>query len=304
MRHMQWAMEPVSEVRIELANHQWIEKLLLQFTMSYTTLSKYLNCPLSFYYEYILRVPFQKNDALVFGSAVHAALERMFDIMKENNGVFPPKEDVTRIFAAEMYREQSSFTKVQFERRMEQGLTALNEYYDKYISEFWKEVEIEYKVSRYMLDGVPVTGKIDKIECHEDGCVVVDYKSGDPDRSAGTYTNGPNEKDPNGGDYWRQMVFYKLLLENNPDKTFKFKTGIFDYIEKGKKTNQYKRVEVHVFATDEEIVRKQLKDAYVRIMNHDFDKGCGEEDCNWCNFAKQYQLVRPAVGAEPAEIDV
>ncbi|MCD6064271.1 MAG: UvrD/REP helicase, partial [Flavipsychrobacter sp.] len=51
MRHMQWAMEPVSEVRIELANHQWIEKLLLQFTMSYTTLSKYLNCPLSFYYE-------------------------------------------------------------------------------------------------------------------------------------------------------------------------------------------------------------------------------------------------------------
>ncbi|MCD6063617.1 MAG: ATP-dependent helicase, partial [Flavipsychrobacter sp.] len=207
-------------------------------------------------------------------------------------------------FAAEMYREQSSFTKVQFERRMEQGLTALNEYYDKYISEFWKEVEIEYKVSRYMLDGVPVTGKIDKIECHEDGCVVVDYKSGDPDRSAGTYTNGPNEKDPHGGDYWRQMVFYKLLLENNPDKTFKFKTGIFDYIEKGKKTNQYKRVEVPVFATDEEIVRKQLKDAYVRIMNHDFDKGCGEDDCNWCNFAKQYQLVRPAVGTEPTEIDV
>lgn len=89
---MQWAIEPVPDVRISLANHQWIDKLLQSFIMSYTTLSKYLKCPLSFYYEYILKVPFQKNDALAFGSAVHYALERMFKTMKESGSVFPVKD--------------------------------------------------------------------------------------------------------------------------------------------------------------------------------------------------------------------
>jgi DNA helicase-2/ATP-dependent DNA helicase PcrA len=292
MLHMQWAMEPVPDVRIELANHQWIERLLLQFNMSATTLSKYLRCPLSFYYENILRAPFQKNDALAFGSAVHTALERMFKSMKENNGIFPQKEDVLAFFATAMYIDRSCFTQVQYDRRMEQGRTIITEYYDKYIDSFSKEVEVELKINRYLLDGVPVTGKIDKLELEGDSCIVIDYKTGDPDRSANI--SGPNDKDPIGGDYWRQMVFYKLLLENYQEKSWKVKTGIFDFIEKSKKTNQYRRIEVPVFADDEDIVRKQLKDSYTAIMNHEFDKGCGEPGCNWCNFAKQYQLVRPA----------
>jgi len=41
-------------------------------------------------------------------------------------------------------------------------------------------------------------------------------------------------------------------------------------------------------------VRQQIKDTYSRIMNHEFDRGCGEEDCHWCNFARRYELIRPA----------
>src|SRR5690606_33203138 len=44
--HLGWAMEPVPEVRIELANKAWIERTLQSLTMSYTNLSKYLRCPL------------------------------------------------------------------------------------------------------------------------------------------------------------------------------------------------------------------------------------------------------------------
>jgi DNA helicase-2/ATP-dependent DNA helicase PcrA len=35
-------------------------------------------------------------------------------------------------------------------------------------------------------------------------------------------------------------------------------------------------------------------------MNHEFREGCGKEDCHWCNFARKYELVRPA---EFVEID-
>ncbi len=297
--HLQLGMAPVDEVVIKKANGAWIERVLQQFIMSYTALSKFLRCPLAFYYETILKVPFQKNDALAFGSAVHYALEKLFLDMKANKGIFPDKDHVIGAFNAALYSEASCFTQIQFDRRMEQGHTLLSEYYDHYLPTFPRDVEIEFKVPRYVLDGVPVTGKIDRIELTGDNCKVVDYKTGDPDKSATAMTAPPNEKEPLGGDYWRQMVFYKLLIENYEDRNWRVNMGMFDFVQKNK-NGEYKQVVVPIFAQDEEIVRGQLKDAYARIMNHEFDRGCGKETCHWCNFAKRYELIRPA---EEVEID-
>lgn len=298
--HLAWAFVQEPDVRIKLANQQWIERVLQQLTMSATTLTKYINCPLTFYYENILKVPFQKNDALCFGSAVHYALERFFRVMKERGKVFPTKEELINYFDYGLKAELAALTQDQFERRTEQGHTALSDYYDEYISEFGKEVEVEMSIPRYYLEGVPVTGKIDKMEFDGNLCDVTDYKTGDPDYSASKYTASPNEKNENGGDYWRQMVFYKLLIENYKERNWQVRMGMFDYIQRGKTSGEFKRVQVPVFAQDEETVKQQLKNSYARIMNHQFDKGCGEEDCRWCNFVRKYELVRPA---ETVEID-
>lgn len=296
--HMQWAMQPVSEVRIKMANAEWIERLLQQFAMSATQLNKFLRCPLTFYYETLLRVPMQQSDALAFGSAVHYALERMYLDMKLNKNEFPPREQVLAAFKSEMYRASSSFTDTQFERRMEQGNTILADYYDHYVGSLHKNVEIEFKVPRYLLDGVPITGKIDKIEMHGDTCIVVDYKTGDPERSAkANYLAPPSEKDSKGGDYWRQMVFYKLLIENYEERNWRVSKGLFDYVQKAK-SGQYRQFIIPVFPADEAAVRTQLKEAYTSIMNHEFDRGCGEESCHWCNFARRYELIRPQDEAE------
>ena len=299
LQHMEWAMQPIPEVRIKIANAEWIERVLQQFIMSYTALSKFLHCPLAFYYETILKVPYQKNDALAFGSAVHYALERMFLDMKQAKGVFPEKEIVIGAFRSALYSESSCFTQIQFDRRLEQGEALISDYYDANSSHAHTDVEIEYKVPRYFLDGVPVTGKIDKIEISGAECKVIDYKTGDPDKSATAMTAQPNDKEPLGGDYWRQMVFYKLILEHMEDRTWKVSTGMFDFVQKSK-TGQYKHVTVPVFPADEEVVRGQVKDSYSRIMNHEFDRGCGKETCHWCNFAKRYELIRPA---DEVEID-
>ena len=302
VEHLGWAMEPVSALRIELANRAWIERVLQQFTLSYTTLSKFLRCPLTFYYECILKVPYLKGDALGFGSAVHTALERFFKDMKAANGIFPSKEELLKYFETALYFESDSMTPLEYERRKEQGITILDAYYDRNINHWPTNVEIEWKVSRLMLDGVPVTGKIDKLEFEGNTCTVIDYKSGNPDYVR-EQVSPPNEKQPLGGDYWRQMVFYKLLIEAQPDRDWHVQIGRFDYIAPSPKTGEYKQVTVPVFANDETSVRAQIKDAYGRIMNHDFDEGCGKPDCHWCNFAKKYQLVRPVNEATFVEID-
>jgi DNA helicase-2/ATP-dependent DNA helicase PcrA len=300
--HLGWAMEPVSTKRIELANRAWIERALQQFTLSYTTLSRFLRCPLAFYYESILKVPFLKGDALGFGSAVHNALERFFKEMKAAGGNFPPKEELIKYFETYLFFEASSFTPLEYERRKEQGQTILEAYYDRNINLWPTNVEIEWKIPRMLLDGVPVTGKIDKLEFDGNRCTVIDYKTGNPDYCT-TQVSPPNEKLPQGGDYWRQMVFYKLLIEAQPERIWKVELGKFDYIEPSKKTGDYVQKVVPVFEQDETTVRSQIKEAYGRIMNHDFDTGCGKEDCHWCNFAKKYELIRPGVAEKFVEID-
>jgi DNA helicase-2/ATP-dependent DNA helicase PcrA len=238
-------------------------------------------------------VPFLKGDALAFGSAVHNALEKYFKEMKAGGKVFPPKEELIRYFEQSLFFEGDGLTKSEYERRLEQGRTVLSAYYDRNINQWSTAVEIEFKVPRYLLDGVPVTGKIDKLEFEGETCVVIDYKTGDPDKGAKAQTAPPDDKQPEGGDYWRQMVFYKLLIENAPESRWRVRIGMFDYVEPGRKSGEYKQVWVPVHESDEQIVRTQLRDVYSRIMNHEFNEGCGKPECHWCNFARKHELVRP-----------
>jgi DNA helicase-2/ATP-dependent DNA helicase PcrA len=294
------SMEPVPRVLVDLTNEAVIERSLQSLIMSYTNLSKFLRCPLTFYYECILKVPMLKGGALSFGSAVHNALERYFKEMLDAGKVFPPKEMLIQYFEQALFFEREEMTHMEYERRLEQGRQVLSDYFDRSINHWNTDVQIEYKVSRYLLDGVPVTGKMDKLEFDGNTCLVVDYKTGDPDRSVKEHIAQPNDKNPAGGDYWRQMVFYKLLLENAPDLNWHVRMGRFEYIEPGRKSGEWKTVDVPIFEQDEQFVRAQLREAYSKIMNHEFREGCGKEDCHWCNFARKYELVRPA---EFVEID-
>jgi DNA helicase-2/ATP-dependent DNA helicase PcrA len=231
---------------------------------------------------------------------VHYALEHFFDDMLKAGKVFPPKETLIRYFEHKLFGESESMTTGEYQRRLEQGRQVLSDYYDRNIHHWSTNVIVEQTIPRYLLDGVPVTGKVDKLELDGNTCLVVDYKTGDPDRSVREHIAQPGEKYPKGGDYWRQMVFYKLLIENAPDARWHVRMGRFEYVEPGRSSGDWKTVEVPVFESDEQFVRAQLRDAYSRIMNHEFDTGCGKEDCHWCSFARKYELLRPA---EVVEID-
>ncbi len=288
---IQTTLQPVKPEYFTYANEQWIDRALQQFTMSATSLSRYLRCPLEFYFAELLRVPSQKSDALAFGTAIHAALERFYKEMKVN-GDFPPKESLLEWFKYALNKDIASFTQTQLDRRMEQGLTVLAEFYDENIDKLQKNVEIEYKVPRYILEGVPVTAKIDRIEKDGVHCRVFDYKTGKPENN-GSKTSSPNDKNPNGGDYWRQMFFYKIVLEHMEENPWIVDQGTFEFVQKLDKGG-YKNYTIPFFEHEQALVMQQIKDTYSNIMRKNFDHGCGEAECQWCNFAKNYELLRPS----------
>lgn len=284
--------------QIEKIEEEFIRPILDKFVMNVTALNNYLKCPLEFYFKNLVRIPSPKNEATEFGSAVHYALEKLFRKMSArashsdgqdgSEQIFPLKQEFIQDFEWYMNRHQENFTKEQFARRMEYGQEVLSNYYEKYINSFNKIVAVERNIRNIVVNGVPLKGKLDKLEFDGKTVNVVDYKTGDPDK-AKERLKGPSEKDPNGGDYWRQAVFYKLLVDNYEQKGWKAASTEFDFIEPDKKKN-FRKEKVLITDPDLTTVKQQITDTWQKIQNRDFYTGCGKEDCHWCNFVKTNKL--------------
>ena len=59
---------------------------------------------------------------------------------------------------------------------------------------------------------------------------VVDYKTGKYE-NAKKKLQPPNDNEPNGGDYWRQAVFYKILIDNDKSSNWQAISTAFEFIE-------------------------------------------------------------------------
>jgi DNA helicase-2/ATP-dependent DNA helicase PcrA len=281
---------------IEKMEEEYLRPILDKFVMNVTALNNYLKCPLEFYFKNLVRIPAPKNEATEFGSAVHYALEKLFRKMLDESakpegrkGRFDTKESFIADFDWYMRRHRESFTKEQFSRRMEYGVEVLSNYYDKYITSFNTIVTIERNIRNVVIKGVPLKGKLDKLEFDGKSVNVVDYKTGDPEKAI-PKTKGPSEKEPNGGDYWRQAVFYKLLVDNYEQKSWKVVSTEFDFIEPDKKKN-YRREKIVITPADITTVTQQITSTWEKIQNKEFYTGCGKEDCHWCNFIKTNELA-------------
>ena len=275
---------------IEKTEEDFITSILDKFVMNVTALSAYLNCPLGFYYKNLIRIPSGKSENLEFGSAVHHALEKLFRRMQDGKQeTFPSKDEMMVDFNWYMRRHRENFTKQAFERRMEYGDEVLRNYYNKYINTWNKVVAVERNIRGVIVNGVPLKGKLDKLEFTGKEINVVDYKSGDIDKAM-SKLKGPNDKEPSGGDYWRQAVFYKLLIDNYEQKDWKVISTEFDFIEPDKK-KEYRKEKIVITLADIETVKQQIKTVWDKIQSREFYTGCGKEDCHWCNFVKDNKLA-------------
>lgn len=287
---------------IELVEAEYIDQILKRYSMSVTHLNNYLNCPLKFYYQNLIRVPAAKNESMAFGSAIHWSIERLFIKMKENENVFLPKEDLVADFNWYMKNNREAFTPEAFKLKTAYGQKILPAYYDNYVDKWNKIIMAEKAIRNVTVQHVPINGKLDKLEFNGKMVNVVDYKTGKYENAKKKLVR-PNDKEPNGGDYWRQAVFYKVLLDNDKTHDWKVISTEFDFIEPV--GDEYKTELVEVTDADITTVTQQIITTWQQIQNREFKTGCGKPDCEWCNFVKTNHLavtLHPA--DEDAELDI
>ena len=270
--------------KVELLDTNYINNLLQNYTLSVTHLNNYLDCPLRFYFQCLIRVPSGKSPSATFGQAVHWALNRTFKKLKEWGDEFPPTEEFMKEFRWYMYRNRDSFTKEEFKLRLAYGEKIMPAYYEQNITHWNKIAVTERAIKNIEVQGVPIKGNLDKIEFEGKNVTVIDYKTGKL-KNAKDKLVGPTNDQPNGGDYWRQAVFYKILIDHDRTNDWQVVGTVFDFVEPIK-DNEYHKEKIFITAEDTETVTEQITSVYKKIMAHDFNTGCGKKECDWCHFVK------------------
>jgi len=269
--------------KVELLDKNYIDLLLQNYTLSVTHLSNYLDCPLRFYFQCLIRVPSGKSPSATFGQAVHWALNRIFRKMKENGDEFPLTDEFMREFRWYMHRNRDSFTKEDFKLRMDYGEKILPAYYEINVP-LWNKIAVtERNIRNVEVEGVPIKGNLDKIEFNGKQVTVVDYKTGKL-KNAKDKLKRPEEGNPNGGDYWRQAVFYKILIDHDRALDWQVVSTVFEFVEPV--NDEYYKEQIVITPEDIETVTEQIKTVYQKILAHDFNTGCGKKECDWCHFVK------------------
>ncbi len=270
--------------KVELLDTNYINQLLQNYTLSVTHLSNYLDCPLRFYFQCLIRVPAGKSPSATFGQAVHWALNKTYRQLKDNDNEFLSTENFMREFRWYMARNRDSFTKDEFKLRSAYGEKILPPYYEQNVPNWNKIAVTERSIKNIEVVGVPIKGNLDKIEFDGKQATVVDYKTGKP-KNAKDKLLRPTNDAPNGGDYWRQAVFYKILIDHDRTTDWQVISTIFDFVEPIN-DGEYYREKFVITPEDVEIVTGQIKDTYEQIMAHNFSTGCGKKECDWCHFVK------------------
>jgi DNA helicase II / ATP-dependent DNA helicase PcrA len=275
---------------IQLTDLALTNELLRDYVLSINGLNRYLRCPLAFYYEDILRVPGAPTESAIYGKAVHGALQAHFmSMQKDAQRQWPEPEALATQFEIRMRAQRGHFNVQNYTQRLALGRAALVRYAHAQVPLWRKRARAEWTVHRVILPGdILIKGVVDRVEFLDGGAArVVDYKTGTPDRKK---VAAPTPDNPQGGAYWRQLAFYKVLLEASNLLGESVGQGVISWVEPNKK-GVFEYQEVTFGPSDMRMMEALIADVWAKIQSRTFAPGCGQPDCMWC------QLHQVGVGA-------
>lgn len=271
-----------------MLDNKSMDILLENFTLSASSFNSYLTCPVRFYYENVLRVPGFSSEAAAYGTALHDAMWKFFQKMMEDpKNEFGSVDDLLKLFKTEMFRSKGSFSESGYKFKLERGEKNIAEMYKQQVDHWPKDVKLEMKIDSVDYDGVIMRGFLDRVDIISPAVAeIVDYKTGSV-RTMKTKVGGPTKAYPEGKQYWRQLIFYKILLENARDSRYKVLSAKIASLEPND-NNHFDEHVIKISPEDEELVGGLIKETWANIHAHKFEEGCGEEFCTWCNFANDH----------------
>ena len=222
----------------------------------------YMTCPLKYRYSHLLRIPVMRHHLVVYGAAIHKAIEALFT--RRLQGQELSEAELLEVFE-QAWRSEGFLTRQHEEARLAQGRATLRRWFaaQQAAPEFPTLVEEKF---RFPLDDLLVVGRWDRVDCRGDEVVIVDYKSSD--------VREQREADRRTRESLQLLVYalaWRTLHGQVPAVELRFlETGL---------TGRARLTD-----DDLERARAALREAAAGIRAHAFPAKPQEFACRWCAF--------------------
>ena len=128
--------------------------------------------------------------------------------------------------------------------------------------------------------------RIDRVDQLPNGSlIVIDYKTGKTKTRNEILGATKNSE----GAYFRQLVFYKILIDEHFGGRVVMQNAVLDFLEPdtdgGKKEGKYKKEVFEITHEDVKNLKEQIITVAHEIRNLDFwTKKCDDKDCKYCEL--------------------
>ncbi|MFA5996531.1 MAG: ATP-dependent DNA helicase [Candidatus Paceibacterota bacterium] len=257
---------------------EYLKERLLVRGFSPTSFNNYIQSPWQFYFRALLQLPDAPTLPMMYGTVMHAGLKSYTDAQRA--GTATPEHAVEAFHAELNHLPLSSLDRAELAKKGEKALRAyLVQEGATMTAVHESEFPITVSLTVPGVGELPLTGKLDRLDMLADGTVaVIDYKTG----------KAKSENDIKGltksgdGNYYRQLVFYKLLLDK--DGRYSMSEGALHFVEPDEKGKCVIRKFV---ITDAEVatLEVELILAAQKIADGSaFTATCDPEQCDYCDL--------------------
>lgn len=180
IKHKLSALEKISSFAVEPE----LEKLLQRFYHEGKTLiltphqiDDYLSCPLKFKYVHVFRIPLMKNHAIIYGSAIHSAVQYYYEAKARGKNL--KSQDLIKVFE-DSWSKEGFYTRKHEEDRFAQGRETLIKFFNEAEKIDLVPSKIEEPFS-FVLGGgdqrVKINGRYDAVYISEEEVEIKDFKT-------------------------------------------------------------------------------------------------------------------------------
>lgn len=249
-----------------------VQPILERYKLSVTHLNNFLDVgsggPQHFLIHNLLRFPEAMSPSAAYGDAMHKTLQWAYAELK-STGELPAQKSIDAQFVDFLARKH--LEKTEFNKMQKRGLKALQLYMAERAGSFNSTHVIERNFANegVVVNGAHLGGKIDKIILGDGVMQVVDFKTGKPSNSWQGKDEFEKQKLHR---YRRQLLFYKLLVENSAayGKKFKATNGALEFLEADDTGTLPELLEMDFPKDEVEQLAKLIGIVWQKIMTLDF----------------------------------
>ncbi len=281
---------------VDLAKH-----VLLEQGLSVTALNHFIKCPNEFLYQSILKLPQALSASAEKGSAMHYALSQVWRLKNRDvssiektilDGVgefldksFLPTLDKEAV-KKELMKSAPDVAKALVAHIRPAGLSTSSLDARSHFN-VTGEVFTEHSVKTIfegVYDGqpihIPIHGKLDAIIDNQNEILVFDYKT----KQAMSVAAIKGETKNDDGNYFRQLVFYKMLLSQDPKWREKRITPALVFISPDSK-GRCPTITLPITDSDISKIKEEIQSLIDSVWNGKIGNvKCNDNKCEWCGL--------------------